>query len=212
MHPPAQDPSASPVHAAAPPAPAATLVAAIGATAAALVMLLVPAHEGTVLRGYRDIAGVVTACTGNTSAAVLGRRYTPEQCRQLLASDLVKHAQDLACITTPLQPHERAALLSFAFNVGPGTPGVKDGLCTLKSGKPSTLRVLANQGDMAGACAQLSLWTGVRGRDCALRENRGFCGGIVRRRADERAMCEGRYLGAPAAAASAASAPTRTTP
>jgi len=191
------------------------LVAAIGATAAALVLLLVPAHEGTVLKGYRDIAGVVTACTGNTSAAVLGKRYTPDQCRQLLASDLVKHTRDLDCITTPtpLQPHERAALLSFAFNVGPGRAGVKDGLCTLKSGRPSTLRVLANAGDMPGACAQLSLWTGVRGRDCALRENRFFCGGIVRRRADERAMCEGRYIGAPpAAAASAASAASGAAP
>jgi lysozyme len=175
---------------------APALVALVGAAAAALVLVLVPRHEGTVLHGYRDIAGVVTACVGHTRTAVLGRRYTPQQCQALLVSDLVMHAKDLACITHPLKPHEKAALLSFALNVGPGQPGKKDGLCWLKNGRPSTLRQLANAGDMPGACAQLSLWTGVRGRDCAVKENR--CGGIPRRRADERALCEGRYLGAPA--------------
>lgn len=161
------------------------LVAAIGATAAALVMMLVPAFEGTELKAYRDIAGVVTACTGNTSAAVLGKRYTPERCRELLASDLVRHHQGLArCITVPLADHERAALLSWTFNVGVGAA------CS------STLVKLRNAGDAAGACAQLSRWVFVRGRDCRLAENRLFCSGIVRRRAAERDMCEGRYTGA----------------
>lgn len=181
----------------------AALVAAVGALAAALVLLMVPPFEGTVLHGYRDIGGVVTACTGHTSQAVLGRRYTVAECEALLASDLVKHARDLACITHPLQPHEKAALLSFAFNLGPGQAGVKDGLCTLKSGKPSSIRRLANAGDMPGACAAIELFTGVAGRDCKLAENRRFCGGIVTRRAAERAMCEGRYLGAPTPGGSA---------
>lgn len=176
--------------------PMVALVAAIGSAAVVLVLMLVPRFEGTVLHGYRDIGGIVTACTGHTSHAVLGRRYSPTECQALLASDLVKHARDLACITHPLQPHEKAALLSFAFNLGPGRAGVKDGLCTLKSGAPSSIRRLANAGDMAGACAAIELFTGVAGRDCRLAENRLFCGGIVTRRAAERAMCEGRYLGA----------------
>lgn len=178
-----------------------TLVTAIGAAAAALVVGLVSFHEGTVLRGYRDIGGVVTACTGHTRTAVLGRRYTAEECTALLASDLVMHAADLACITHPLQPHEKAALLSFVYSTGPGKAGVKDGLCVLKRGGPSTIVRRANAGDMAGACAAISEWTGVKGRDCAAPQFARWCGGIVTRRAAERAMCEGRYLGAPAAAA-----------
>lgn len=179
--------------------PPAALVVALGSTAAALVLALVLRYEGMVLVGYRDIAGVVTACAGHTATAVLGRRYTAQQCNDFLASDLLAHAKDLQqCITHPLKPHEKAALLSFVFNVGHGAKGVKDGLCELKSGRPSTLARLANAGDMAGACAQLSLWTGVRGKDCSVRSNR--CYGIVERRSAERAMCEGKYLGGPAAA------------
>jgi lysozyme len=57
---------------------------------------------------------------------------------------------------------------------------------------------------MAGACAAIERWTYVAGRDCALTENRRFCGGIVTRRQAERAMCEGRYLGAQAIPSGAA--------
>jgi lysozyme len=194
----AADPAA-PAH-----SPAAALVAAIGVAAAALVMLLVPPFEGTVQVGYRDIAGVVTACTGHTKNAVLGRRYTPQQCADFLVGDLVVHAKDLGCITHPLQPYEKAALLSFVFNVGHGKAGVKDGLCRLKSGAPSTLVRLANAGDMQGACAQLSHWVGVRGRDCRAAASR--CAGIVERRKAERAMCEGSYQGAELVGSAAAPA------
>ena len=174
----------------------AALVAAVGSATAALVLMLVPPFEGTVLTGYRDIGGVVTACTGNTSHAFMGRRYTAEECQALLASDLVKHAKDLNCITHPMQPHEKAALLSFSFNLGPGKAGVKDGLCELKRGGPSSIRRLANAGDMPGACAAIERFSFVAGRDCKLAENKRFCSGIVTRRAAERAMCEGRYIGA----------------
>lgn len=188
-------------------APSAALVAAIGAAAAALVLTLVPRFEGTVLRGYRDIGGVVTACTGHTRHALLGRHYTAAECAAFLASDLVQHTQDLRCIQRPLQPHETAALLSLAFNVGPGKAGVKDGLCELKRGGPSTIVRRANAGDMAGACASISEWTFVGERNCALADNALWCGGIIKRRAAERAMCEGRYMGGPLPPQAAASQP-----
>ena len=163
------------------------LVGAIGVGAAALALALVPVFEGTVRTGYRDIAGVVTACAGHTATAVFGRRYTDEQCRALLDSDLTRHAQGLpGCVPgfAALPDHVRAATLSWAFNVGTGAA------CG------STLVRRLNAGDAAGACAELSRWTYVRGRNCAAPEWSGFCGGIVRRRAAERAMCEGRYHGA----------------
>ncbi len=186
---------------------AATLVAAIGAVAAALVLTIVPAHEGTVLAGYWDHLGrVVTACTGHTRTAVLGRKYTPAECQALLASDLVAHNRALErCIPGPLPAHVKAAFLSLHFNVGHGAKGVKDGVCTRKSGRPSTLSVHANAGRLDLACAEITKWTGVRGLDCADPANR--CGGIPRRRADERALCEGRYPGGPADPAAPAPGP-----
>jgi lysozyme len=47
----------------------------------------------------------------------------------------------------------------------------------------STLRKMANVGDWVGACAQLDRWNKAGGR---------VVRGLVYRRADERAVCEGR--------------------
>ncbi len=177
------------------------LVALIGPAAYALVMWLTPLHEGEVRFGYRDPVGVVTACVGHTRTAQLGRRYTAQECQQLLAEDLLRHAQDLRCITAPLQPHETAALLSFVFNVGHGQAGKKDGLCVLRNGRPSTIVRMANAGNMAAACASISDWVGATrwdGTRVDCRKPEANCAGILRRRADERAMCEGRYIGGPA--------------
>lgn len=184
--------------------PYAALVTAVGATAAALALAFIPPWEATPLVGYRDIGGVITACTGHTATAVLGKRYTPADCQALLASDLVKHAKDLDCIKTPqpLQPHEKAALLSVAFNVGPGRAGVKDGLCVLRDGRPTTIRTAASRGDMKAACASISEWAYSGGKDCRVAANK--CSGIPRRRQAERDMCDGHWVGAAAAAASAA--------
>lgn len=147
--------------------------AGVGAASAAVIALtigLVPAHEGTVLKGYKDPIGVVSACTGHTKTAVFGKRYTPAQCEELLRQDVLEHAEAIApCIKRTLPTESHAAFLSFAFNVGPSA------FCK------STLAAKMNAGDLAGACAQLSRWTlagGVRWP------------GLVRRRADERALCE----------------------
>lgn len=147
------------------------LIAAIGAAAAALVAPLVAKHEGTVLRTYRDPIGIVTACTGHTGQELkIGQTFTREQCEDMLYKDLVQHADALGCISQPLTDGQRAAFLSFAFNVGEGA------FCG------STLVRKANAGDMDGACAELSRWTYAGGKQLP---------GLVRRRVAERAMCEG---------------------
>lgn len=153
-----------------------TLAACVGAACAALLMAVVPMFEGTVLTTYADPAlgwAVPTACVGYTGPqAVRGRVFTPAECQALLAEDLVAHAQGvLACVTVPLSTGETAAYTSFAFNVGVRA------FCT------STAARLLNSGDRQGACAQLSRWTRAGGR---------VLPGLVKRRATERALCEGR--------------------
>ena len=98
----------------------AKLAAKVGAVAALLVVPLVQMYEGTVLHGYRDPIGIVTACTGHTGADAQMRAYTPAECEALLYRDLLDHAEALDCIKVPLAPHQRAAFLSFSFNVGTG--------------------------------------------------------------------------------------------
>ena len=146
------------------------LIAKIGAAAAALAVSAVAFYEGTVQRTYRDPIGIITACTGHTGPELqMGQTFTREQCDDMLAKDLLEHAAALDCIKTPLADGQKAAFLSFAFNVGNGA------FCG------STLARKANAGDMRGACAELSRWTLAGGRELP---------GLVKRRAAERALCE----------------------
>ena len=150
--------------------PRQRLVAKIGAGAVAMVLPVVLLYEGTVHSTYKDPIGIVTVCTGHTGPELrMGQRYTKEQCETMLYGDLLKHADALNCIKTPLADNQKAAFLSFAFNVGSGA------FCK------STLARKANAGDLMGACAELSRWVMAGGRELP---------GLVKRRAAERQLCE----------------------
>lgn len=179
------------------------LAAKVGIAAIALAVPLVKFVEGRVHGTYRDPIGIITSCTGHVDPTLrLGQQFSDAECDEQLYQDLLKHADDLNCITVPLKDHETAALLSFSFSVGRGKAGVKDGLCVLKNGNQSTIVRSFNGGNSAKACASISDWTGAGGLDCALPQNRSTCGGIVARRGFERALCEGQGLKLPGRAAS----------
>lgn len=148
------------------------LVATVGAGAAGVLMMYVPQLEGVVLRGYKDPIGIVTACAGHTKTAVLGRPYTPAECNNLLVADLIEHAEGVdACITAPLTVGQRAAAVSFAFNVGTSA------FCR------STMAKKFNAGDYAGACGELPRWVYAGGKQLP---------GLVTRRQIEKDMCDGK--------------------
>lgn len=152
------------------------LVILIGAPAVALVMVQVPKMEGTILRGYTDPIGIVTACTGHTATAVLGRPYTPQECDKLLMQDLLAHAEQVVACVGPLPTGQMAAAVSFAFNVGAPT------FC-----RSTFARKLRDKAP--DACDELSRWVMAGGKDCRHPSNN--CAGIVKRRQVERAMCRG---------------------
>lgn len=134
---------------------------------------LVAYYEGYIPRTYSDPIGIPTACYGHTGPEVTpGREFTKAECRALLEGDLAKAYQAvIRCVSVPLKAHEAAAFVSFTFNVGGGA------FCR------STLVRRVNRGELPAACAELDKWVyagGIRLR------------GLVKRRAAERAMCEGR--------------------
>lgn len=148
-----------------------------------LAVALVIPWEGYSARPYLDAVGVLTVCYGHTGQ-IEPRDHDRAECERLLHSDLGKAWRIVErCIRVPMTEYQAAALTSFAFNVGPGAKGVKDGLCTLKSGAEPRIRQYANAGRWADACAQLQYWVSARGK--RLR-------GLERRRAVEQALCEGR--------------------
>lgn len=142
----------------------------VGATAAAALLYYVPTFEGMVLRGYQDPIGIVTACSGHTATAVLGKPYTKAECERLLQQDLSEHAEGVLDCTPGLKGHipQLAAAVSFAFNVG------------VSKYCGSTMARKFNADDYTGACAELDKWVYAGGQKLP---------GLVARRAAEKDLC-----------------------
>ena len=146
-----------------------THVAALALSASALVGIAL--HEGFRSRAYDDGVGVQTVGFGSTAGVKAGDTITVERALIRLADDVSTHEQGIrACIgDTPLAQREWDVALSLAFNIGVGA------FCK------STAARLINAGDMPGACAQISRWDKAGGMRLP---------GLVKRRAEERRICE----------------------
>ncbi|EDK4012688.1 lysozyme, partial [Salmonella enterica subsp. enterica] len=105
--------------------------------------------EGRRHEPYRDVAGVLTVCDGHTGKDIVpGKHYTDAECDALLNKDLALVAVRIdPLIKASIPNSERAALYSFAYNVGVGAFA------------RSTLLKKLNTGDQAGACNELKRWT-----------------------------------------------------
>ena len=160
------------------------VVAAI-ATSVTVAAAFVKPHEGTRYTAYRDPIGIWTICEGHTRGVREGMTATSSQCDEWLRQDLLE-ANEIVdrCITSPMTINQRAALISFAFNVGAGGKGIKDGLCWLKSGNQPQIRIRANASDWQGACNSLMSWNKAGGI---------VFPGLVKRREAERALCLSDY-------------------
>lgn len=145
----------------------------MGGGAIAIAAAMLGGHDGLEGRryvAYRDVAGVITVCDGHTGKDIVpGKRYTDGECDALLNQDLAHvKAQVDPLIKVSISETERAALYSFAYNVGPGAFA------------RSTLLKKLNAGDHAGACNELKRWTYAGGKQWK---------GLVTRREIEREVC-----------------------
>ena len=143
------------------------------ATALTIAAALVTKWEGVRYVPYRDQGGVLTVCWGHTGPDVIaGRRYTQTECEAFRAQDLaIANAQVKRCLPMPMLPQIEGALTDATFNVGPRV------VCG------STLQRKALANDWPGACAALDSWKYI---------GRTVSPGLANRRADDRAVCEGR--------------------
>ncbi|HAG2517406.1 TPA: lysozyme [Salmonella enterica] len=126
--------------------------------------------EGRRHEPYRDVAGVLTVCDGHTGKDIVpGKHYTDAECDALLNKDLALVAARIVPLIKDSIPNsERAALYSFAYNVGTGAFA------------RSTLLKKLNAGDLAGACNELKRWTYAGGKQWK---------GLVTRREIEHEVC-----------------------
>jgi lysozyme len=114
---------------------------------------------------------VPTIGFGSTKGVKPGDRISVERGLIRLKDDASSAEKAVReCAPVPMYQHEFDAWVSFTFNVGNGA------FCR------STAARLLNEGKYLEACAQMDRWVLQAGKPLP---------GLVRRRAEERAMCEG---------------------
>lgn len=136
---------------------------------------LVQRFEGCRLEAYPDPATGGDPWTigwGQTGAGIgPGVVWTQAQADEALRRELLRVKERVdARVRVHLEPHEMAALVSFAYNVGIG------------NFERSTLLALLNAGDRMGAADQFKRWNRAAGK---------VMRGLTRRRAAEAALFRG---------------------
>lgn len=145
-------------------------IAAATLFAAATAVPYLVKWEGWENQSYPDVANVWTACAGTTRGVKPGQYYSDPKCETLLAQEAVEYGMAIApCLPASLPNDTRAAFVVTAYNIGP------------KAFCGSSMSRKAMAGDLAGACASLDAWNKSAGR---------VVFGLVRRRSDERQLCE----------------------
>jgi lysozyme len=135
----------------------------------AIAVVCVAGFEGLRTSAYLDPVLIPTICYGETKGVRMGDRATVDECQGMLADSLeIANKQVDSCVRVPMPDTRRAALVSFAYNVGGGN------LCS------STLVRKLNAGDTVGACNELPRWNRAKGF---------VLPGLTKRREAERQMC-----------------------
>lgn len=136
---------------------------------------LVAPSEGNVGGAYVDPVGIVSSCYGHTGTDIKkGSTYTEHECIVQLMGDLgeADDAVDMV-IKVPLTYYQKAALISFTYNVGVGNL------------RKSTLAKKFNAGDYVGGCNAMTKWVYADGKKL---------NGLVARREKEKDFCLGKGL------------------
>lgn len=148
------------------------LVALLGVTAAAGLLVTVPEDEGTRYTAYRDIVGVWTICQGDTKNVAPGMVETKEGCQRRLEQQLLAHAKPVMACTPRLREegrdYQRWAAVSLAYNIGTGA------YCR------SSVDRAFDAGQWRTGCDAFLKWNKAGGREIR---------GLTLRRQRERAIC-----------------------
>ena len=126
---------------------------AAGAGVIAIALVFTSGWEGLWTTAQVDTIGTghpVTYCYGQTTengTVRAGQKFTPEQCKDLLAKSLPKYlAQIEPCITVAIPDKSKAALLDAAYNAGPAA------VCK------SPMVAKMNAGDLRAGCIAFDGW------------------------------------------------------
>ena len=145
----------------------AKLIAIVGTAAAGLIAVTAQ-WEGLRNDPYDDIVGVATVCYGETNVPM--RRYSDDECKDMLAGSLATYAQAVLDRNPELRGHDPQVIAasSLAYNIGPAAY------------RRSTVARKFSAGDWRGACNAFLAWSYAGGRQVQ---------GLLNRRNAEREIC-----------------------
>ncbi|POX19605.1 lysozyme [Serratia marcescens] len=146
------------------------LLGSVAGGAIAIAAVLIPSLEGVEYKPYRDVVGVLTVCYGHTGPDIIpDKTYTEAECEAMLDKDLQPFARSVErSVKVPASEYQKAALISFSYNVG------------VKAFESSTLLKKLNAGDSRGACDEMRRWNKAGGK---------VWKGLINRREVEREIC-----------------------
>ena len=144
------------------------LAGVVGATAVAGLIAVVAQFEGKSNDPYRDLVGIWTVCYGETRVPM--RRYSDDECEDMLADGLADFAEPVLKRNPELRGHDPQviAATSLAYNIGPSAY------------RRSTVAKRFSAGNWRGACDAFLMWNRAGGR---------VVPGLTKRRHKERAIC-----------------------
>ncbi len=158
--------------------PSTKKAAGAAAVVLALATPLTMYWEGKRNKTYIDIAGIPTACYGQTGDKVkVGATYSDETCEKWLREELQAYYEAVDRCIPEMAPHQAAAFTVFAYNVGIG------GACGSSAAR------YARDKQWPQACAALERWNKYRNPKTGQLE---VSQGLANRRAAERRLCEGK--------------------
>lgn len=145
------------------------------AAAAALATAIAIPAEGLRQYAYYDPPGILTVCYGSTVNVVKGRKYSLEECRARLDSDMERAVQTVETCQPGLPENVLAAFADAVYNMGP--------TITCNTARSTAARYLA-QGKYHAACEQLPRWNKARVIGLMVE-----LPGLTKRRELERQLC-----------------------
>ncbi|WP_202303697.1 lysozyme [Dryocola clanedunensis] len=146
------------------------IIGLTGASALTIAGVMIPDLEGVRHAPYYDVAGVLTVCYGHTGKDIIpGKKYSAKECQMLLTEDLKPFAKSVErSVKVPATEYQKAALISFSYNVG------------VNAFEHSSVLRLLNSGNYIAACDGLRQWIYAGGRKWK---------GLMNRREVEREVC-----------------------
>lgn len=143
--------------------------------AATIAALLAAPAEGLRQYAYYDPVGILTVCYGDTSNVEKGKKYSIEECKARLETDMLDSIKAVEQCVPNLPEGVLAAFGDAVYNIGPTV--------ACDRSKSTAARLLIAR-DYEGACNQLPKWN-----KATLAGVKITLPGLTKRRNAERDLC-----------------------